>query len=450
MPFYQYSVSNKQGQLLEGTLQAANHDAARLALSNAGYSIYEIRERLMAPQTAQTPAPPRTVPPPKPAPPSARVTPPPPRPKPVELASSPKINAVTGGKTAPARVKTKPGRDKDLFFLFTQMGSYFRSGINPAQALVDLTARTRPLYHDSLRYAAQVVSEGGRLSDALEHYPYLYPPDVIGVLRAGEASGFLPDATDEIARKMESSNHIKRRLFYFQWLFATTVLVTPVILAVIQGSLYSIQKQDVAGGTLNTGKVLGTGFLLSFLRDLPISLAVFGVIWAFHAWFNSMKMRDFRHKLVLRTPVIGPRARIEALSRFTWALGLISRGGLSPQSTYLLALQSVPNMALRRQLEAQGHQMTESDRLSSALRKTNLVPFEYGAIVETGEVTGDVPRALDSVYRASENEFQAQNATAVTRSSLFLYLVLGLVITVIAGWLLVKWYGGLFTTILGD
>jgi len=94
--------------------------------------------------------------------------------------------------------------------------------------------------------------------------------------------------------------------------------------------------------------------------------------------------------------------------------------------------------------------MKESDKLSSALRRTNLLPFEYGSIVETGEITGDVPRALESVHRASDAEFQAQNATAVTRSSLFFYILLGVLILFVSAWLLTKYYSGLINTILGQ
>lgn len=359
------------------------------------------------------------------------------------------MNAIPASKRD-VEVKTKKGKDKDLFFLFTQLGSYFRSGINPVQALNDLTARTPPHFTDSLHYAAGVVAEGGRMSDAFELYPYLYPPDVIGTIRAGETAGFLPEAMEEVASKMQASHHLKRRMFYFLLLFIATVVVTPLVLGVIEGSLASIKAQDDAGGSLPVAGTLGKAIGASFIHLLPVTLVIFGALYGGLTWFNSMKMRDFRHRLIMRTPVIGSRARAEAMARFTWAMTMISRGGLSPQNTFLLALQSVPNLAIRKQLEIQGQQMTESDKLSTALRKTALMPFEYGSIVETGEVTGDVPRALEAVHRASDADFQAQNATAVTRSSLFFYILLGILITILAGWLATKWYSGLFHTILPD
>jgi len=455
MPFYQYQVSNSQGQVLEGTLQAADSNAAHLALTSAGYAVREVRERtagstnpvVKAPVQGPMSRPVAPIPQisPRPAPPTPNL-----RSTPAEAQSNPQLNSLNSATRNTEPVKTKTGKDKDLFFLFTQLGSYLRSGYNPAQALHDLTSRTPVRYHDSMLYAANIVAEGGRMSDAFERYPYLYPPDVVGTIRAGEVAGFLPEAMDEVANKMQMSSFLKRRLSYFWWLFFIVVAGTPVILGIIQGSLSSIKDQDVAGGSLPVGSTIGKAVGSSFIHDLPVSLLIFGAIWGFLAWFNSMKMRDFRHRLVMKTPVIGGRARAEAMARFTWALTMISKGGLSPQNTFLLALESVPNLAVRKQLEVQGLEMRESDKLSTALRKTNLVPFEYGSIVETGEVTGDVPRALEAVHRASDADFQAQNATAVTRSSLWLYIVFGVLILIVSAWLLTKYYGGLITTILGE
>jgi len=452
MPFYQYSVSNKQGQVLEGTVQAANTDAARIALSDAGYTVYEVREqssakplpsaaiaaRLAAPQ----------VPVARPLPPKPKAT----HVKPVrsEGPSMPHINVPAASRPKPTEVKTKKGKDKDLFFLFTQLGSYFRSGINPVQALNDLTARTPKIYHESMHYAAQVVSEGGRMSDAFEVYPYLYPPDVIGTIRAGETAGFLPEAMDEIAGKMHASYLLRRRLFYFIAMIISAIVVTPLILGVVQGSLASMAAQDAAGGNLPIGKTLGKAIGVSFVRDVPISLLIGGCIWAFCAWFNSMKMRDFRHRLIMRTPVLGSRAMSESMARFTWALGMISRGGLSPQQTFLLGLQSVPNLAIRKKLEADGQQMKESDKLSSTLRKSSLLPIEFSQIVETGEMTGDVPRALESVHKATDADYQAKNATAATRSSLILYGILAVLVTIICAWLYTVLFSGEISTMLKD
>ncbi len=455
MPFYQYSVKNNQGQTVLGTLQAENSDAARVALTAAGYGVQMIEElasnqprpaKPKANSTAQHVARSQaqvTIRP-TPAVSTARVQA---REAP---SSAPVVNTIPAGPAKADTYKTKYGSDKDLFFLFSQLGSYFRSGINPVQSLNDLTHRTPSQYHDSLKHAGQVVSEGGRMSDVFEKYPYLYPPDVIGTIRAGEAAGFLPEAMDEISSKMELSHRLKRRLKYFNIMFILTVATTPIVLGIVEGGLKSIKEQDTAGGSLPVMPTLAQSVGTSFIHNAPATILIFLGIWGLIAWFTSMPMRGFRHKLVMRTPVIGGRAQAESMARMTWAMGMLSKAGLSPQQTFLLATQAVPNLAMRDRLAEEGNRLTESDKLSTALRRSELLPPEYGNIVETGEITGDVPRALEHVAKATDADFQGRNATAVTSSSFILYGILGVLILILSAWLLTKWYGGLIHTILPE
>ena len=94
--------------------------------------------------------------------------------------------------------------------------------------------------------------------------------------------------------------------------------------------------------------------------------------------------------------------------------------------------------------------MSEQDKLSTALRRAEVLPPEFGDIVQTGEITGDIPRALESVHRATDADYRAKNETAAARSGIILYIILGVVIVIISAILLTKYYGGLIHTILGE
>jgi len=426
-----------------------------MALSSAGYTVRQIQElqKAVGAQPQARPAHKPHIPlssVPKPAPVQINQPTVAARASRVEMSAPVQVNAISSTQAPTDIVKTKYGSDKDLFFLFSQLGSYFRSGINPAQALGDLSRRTPPRYQQSLLEAAAKVGEGGRMSDVFERYAYLYPPDVIGTIRAGEVAGFLPEAMDEISNKMHLSHQLKKKLRYYSWSFVITVVITPLILATVQGSLKSMEIQDQAGGNLSPTGTLGKAVGSSVWHDLPITLLLFGALVGGYMWLNSMRMRDFRHKMIIRLPVIGNRAMAESMSRMSWAMSMVSRGGLSPQNTFLLAAESVPNLYVRQRLTEEGSVMKESDKLSAAIRRTNLLPPEYGNIVETGEVTGDVHRALEHVARATEGDFQTRDATAAVRTNWILFGLLAVIITILAGWLLTRFYGGLIGTLTID
>ena len=445
---------------MAGTLQAVSPDAARAALVSAGYTVRHVTELASPASSMGVPASNPVQARPIHSKPLSQVPPLRKAPAPqtqIHLSSkveapgpAPRLNTLPISDPPTDTIKTKIGSDKDLFILFSQLSSYFRSGINPVQAFHDLMRRTPKRFHESMKLAADTVAEGGRMSDAFAKYPYLYPPDVIGTVRAGEAAGFLPEAMDEIASKMDLSNRFKKKFKYFAWMFIATIALTPMVLGVVQGSIQTMAAQDSAGGSLPPVQTLGKFVGLSFLHNFPITTLIFASIWGFLAWFNSMPMRSFRHKLVIRLPIIGKRAMAESMARLTWAMGMISKGGMSPQNTFLLGTQAEPNLFVSHKLEEEGQRMGESDKLSSALRRSALLPPEYGNIVETGEVTGDVPRALEHVARATDADFHGRNATAAVSSGFILYGLLGVLILIVCAWLLTTLYSGEMKVALPD
>jgi type II secretory pathway component PulF len=345
------------------------------------------------------------------------------------------------------QIKTKFGRDRDLFFLFSQLAQYFRSGVSPHVGLSNLAQRSRPRYQESLEAAAAAVGEGKRLSDVFERYPYLYPPDVVGTLRAGETAGYLGEACDRIADQLQMSNRLKRRLAWFLIILIGLVVAFPIVYAIVNASLSSIAAQDKAGGSLPVAGTLVTAVRVELVRILPIALPCLVAFIGFLFFWHSMPMRELRHRIVLGFPVLGGRVKAEAMARFTWAMGMVSRGGMSGQNTFLLAAETVPNLILRRKLVDAAKSMHEAERLSVALKRSQALPVEYAHIVETGETTGDVPRALADINRATDADFRARDGSAVTLVSFIFYGALGVLTLFMVAFLWRMYASGIITTL---
>jgi len=449
MRFFQYRATDSAGRLAEGTIRAASIDAARTALAQAGYLVSTLGEAVAAPAAvpvvkaaAARPAPAPRQPEPVSIPPAQRSS----RPTPV----APVVMAAVAAPAAVATVKTKWGSDKELYFLFSQLGQFFRGGTAPQAAFHHLANSSKPHFTQALREVEKNATEGRPISEIFEKYPYLFPPDVVGVTRAGEVSGHLGEAFENISSQVEASARIKRRLSYFLYLLIGIFAVFPIIYAVVLGSMDSIKKQDQAGGSLNVGSTVSTSIFSQISHQIIPSLAIFAGFILFLQILNSMPLRRFRHQLVLRLPALGGRVRAEAIARFTWALGLVSRGGVSPQTTFTVAATCVPNLILRDQLMNSAKTMLESERLSAALKRSQALPVEYTHIVETGELTGDVPRALADIHRATDADLKAREGTTVTVSSILFYVGLGVITLFMVAFLYKLYASSLITTILGD
>ncbi|HWA82249.1 MAG TPA: type II secretion system F family protein, partial [Fimbriimonadaceae bacterium] len=144
------------------------------------------------------------------------------------------------------------------------------------------------------------------------------------------------------------------------------------------------------------------------------------------------------------------RARAESLSVFAWTMGMLSRVGLSPKQVWDLSMATVPNLEMRRRFNETGGQMTEQTKLSEAMSMSRQMPEEYAPIVQTGEVTGDVPGALLRASQTQLEEFKAGDNASKLRVGCWMVLLMGVGSAI----LIMMYYGGfmgpLMKKILGD
>lgn len=394
MPFFQYQATDRQGNPIQGTVQAGSLDEANRALSHQGFRVTSLRDpNVMAAPSVHTAAPPV----------SAAFE----RPKP---ATPVRVNTPAARPLGEPR-KTRYSQDKDIYFIFSQLASYFKSGINPAQAFTEIGSKQpRQDIKESLTFVASRVGEGSGIADLLALYPFLYQPHVVGAVRAGEMGGYLPEACENIAAQADSSRKMRRWMLWLGLCAAGIPPAIPIGQALFNGVLRSWDKQEATGGQANPMSSLGEGFLKEITGPLGIIWLTGMVLFVILIFvWQSMWMRRLRHNLALKIPTVGKRNRAESFAAFTWNLSNLSRAGIAPRAAYNLAAQTVPNLNIRHALEEQGRQMTDQTKLSEALQGTKMLPYELSAMVQTGEVTGDVAGQLLQGAKAQQQELDHQH-----------------------------------------
>lgn len=444
MRFFQYQATDSYGRVTEGTIRAASPEAANAALQQSGFRTISVRDASAATTVSTAPravAPPaatavRTVPRVSPVSPPRPVTPP--------AATPIQIQAPAPKPT----VKTRFGRDKDLYFLFGQFASLFNAGMNPGQMFAHLSDRGPRRYRPALRELSQRTMESGRISDALERYPYLFPPDVVGCVRVGEHSGTLTEVAQNIATHTYSAHRLKLRMTVMFAYFIILCSIFPMSYGVIQGSLASMAEQDKAGGSLPPVPTLMKNIAPQLAHQIPLAIAAGIGAALFLIGWHTMPLRTVRHQLSMRFPALAGRSWAEALSRLTWANGMLSRGGMPPQQAFLLAVDTIPNMWIRNRFRESALQARENESVSSIFRRTGLLPMEYGDILETGEISGNVPGAFEQIHRAASGAFEDKDRRAAFWLTFIIYVFLGLTTLFMMIVLMRAYYGGVQTMFL--
>ena len=146
-------------------------------------------------------------------------------------------------------------------------------------------------------------------------------------------------------------------------------------------------------------------------------------------------------------PAIGKRAKAESLAIFSWTLSMVSRAGIPPKTTFELAIGAMPNLWMQHQLREVQVRMQDGTRLSEAVAGTKLLPDEYAAILQTGEMVGDVSTSLMRVSGASTEEFQRNDKLAMARIGCWGILVMIIATGVLAYFVIGQYYPHMIQTV---
>ena len=419
MPFFSFEATDTQGRRRQGQIQGTTPDQVRQLLTGQGLQNVQIRVAA-APAAAPTPKP---------------------------AAAQPVKPIPVSAPTLPAEPKEhKPTRlsDKDRMFFFGQLGRFYHSGISPNKALEELADRARsPGQQETFREIARLTGAGTGLGAAMRQYPDYFGPDDAATMEAGEKSGELTAACDTIAQQADKSHRLKKQLRWYTLTLTVTAGLFPILLGIVNGSLASMKVQDAAGGSLpvvsTAAKYTGQG-ITGMLPMLAIGITAFFLLrWI---WQRDQFLM-LRHRLVLAIPFVNGRARAESLLRLAFSLQNLAKAGLAPKSSFDIAADSMPNRELSRRAREAAAQMRENQSLSEALRSAGLFDPQMNDVVSTGEITGDVPRAMAQVASAQAGDYDARDTNFSHLSRVLLYIPLGIMVVTMLATLYLTFYSGI-------
>jgi len=387
MPFFHYIAGDSQGKPVEGTIQAPNTAEAERLLTNRGFQVRQLIDTQASARAAASAA----------------------------AAAAPSQQAVQ------AELAKYKGTDKQRYFLFAQMAAQLRAGIAPANAFPTLAGQiSNAGFAESLRRIATLSADGRPISDVMKLYPGLYPDHVVGLVKAGEVGGFLPEACAAVSEQAGAA-HKFRIWHWFIWVGLISLAILLPLVAVASMAFNGTFLKVWNGNSVPTsGGVLATmgavALRLLFGPTGLVVLCIYGGI-ALGVWYlNRPQSKKLRHSIGYRFPGYGKRATHEGITMFSWALGRLSRGGAAPQTAWALAADCVPNDVVHERLVEAGRIMRTDSRVSEAAFRSGLFPEEYAPTISTGEMTGDLPGALDRLAQVSRAEYDSMTQYAKLRA----------------------------------
>lgn len=324
---------------------------------------------------------------------------------------------------------------QDMALMTRQLATLIKSNIPLVDALAALAEQVEsPTLATALADIRSQVNEGVSLHKALGKYPKIFTNIYISMCEAGEMSGTLDVILTRLAEFAEAQNElnskIKSAMMYpILMTVFTSILMLVVFVYVIpkitdifaQSSMklpwYTITIIGISDIVINYWWViLGSGFLISML---------------FRNWKNTPEGSAQWDAIILKIPVVGPLARMIAVSRFTRTLSTLLAGGVPMLSAMDIVKNVVGNAVLSRAIIEARNNISEGESIAGPMKKSGEFPPIVIHMINIGEKTGELEFMLSQV--SESYDFQVKNKVAGLTSVIepVMIIVMGMMVGVI-------------------
>ncbi|MCS6830398.1 MAG: type II secretion system F family protein [Armatimonadota bacterium] len=322
---------------------------------------------------------------------------------------------------------------------FRQLASLFRAGNNPANALSQIA--DQPSMPESLQAAARAMLAnahlGQPLSQALEMFPRLFAPHVVGMFRAGELGGSLDIICDEIAAHYEQEHALWRKLWIPRLLLLNGVGMLMLVLPLFPAFYYGMARGNPSLFYQRYVELLLTRSLPAF-----VLMAVLG--WAIWWLLDLPANRRWKDAVVMRLPVFGTLNRQRALTAFLRTLHRMFAAGVPVISAWEASAPSAGNVFVREKLIEVLPVIRNGQGLDRALQATGLFDWETISLVAAGQQSGEIATMLDraaSYHEETLRERYQRASFALIRLGCLSMLLLGGAAML---WMVYTYFTGMF------
>jgi type IV pilus assembly protein PilC len=304
---------------------------------------------------------------------------------------------------------------KDLSVMARQFATMVNSGLSLLRTLSILAEQTtNPELARVLGVVRNEVETGTALSAALAKHPRVFPPIMINMVRAGEVGGFLDSVMLQLATNFESEVKLRGKV-KSAMTYPVVVLCISVV-AVIGMLLFIVPVFKKLFIQLGGKLPLPTQILVDISSELKILLPlgivgaiVFMVFWG--KYKHTPQVRNVVDPLKLKAPVFGKLFQQIAISRFTRNLGTMMHSGVPILQSLDIVADTTGNIVVGRVVRDVQDSVRTGEALTAPLSKHPVIPAMVVQMMTVGEETG----ALDTMLHKI-SEFYDQEVEATTES----------------------------------
>lgn len=327
---------------------------------------------------------------------------------------------------------------RELSVFCRQFESVLNAGVTVIEALNMLAEQTEnKTFKSALEDIRDAVQKGDTLSAAMAEFPKIFPPLMVQMVAAGEATGGIDKAFSRMGGQFEKEAHLKGLIVKSAIYPIILILVIIVVVAIMMIKIvptFTAQFDEV-GGTLPaiTRAVMAVSdfFVNSWYYMLAI---IVGLIIFFKEFKKTENGAIIMGRLALKFPMVGKLNIKTASASMTRTLATLMGSGIQLVDALGLVTDMMKNQIVKNALKKAQEEVSRGIPLSTPLQETGVFPPMVYHMIEIGEETGNMEDMLDKIaeYYDEEVEMATQSLLAVMEPMIIIVMAVIVVPIVLA------------------
>jgi type IV pilus assembly protein PilC len=379
---FRYQAKNKQGAIVQGTVDGASAMSARSALRLAGLAVSAIEPVVAGKFELEIAAPNRSS---------------------IGLAHS--KNSIWRGWTWARSSRVK---QRDIVVVLSQLSIMLQSGDDLGGAIhVVANQCTHPALRQILQSIYSDVQEGTSFSNAMAKHPKVFDVGMVAVVNAGEHSGNLIEVLERLTSLLQKDQQLKSNVL--------SMLTYPAVLMLITASVVSSMFFFVLPQFAKVFKDMERPVppLTAFLLGVGTTLQTYWVpivgclIALIAALVYCRRLPQWRYSidyLILHTIVFRQASRPLLAGRIFRLMGMMIENGLPLLETVRLTQRATSNIYYQDMFQRMERDILEGKGIGPTVSAVSFFPIGAGHMLETGERSAKIAFVLQTIGEYFEKE----------------------------------------------
>ncbi|WP_130470860.1 type II secretion system F family protein [Candidatus Magnetaquicoccus inordinatus] len=288
--------------------------------------------------------------------------------------------------------------NSDVLIFTNQFSAMMRSHLLLVDVLQNLSREsTNKKMGNLLAIIAKRVEAGEDLGEVLSHWPKIFGPIYIGVVKAGMESGRLDLCLQQISVYLDRMDNLRQRvrqaITYPILLLVATIVVFLIMTLHIFPRFEHIFKQLKAKLPDLTLAMMGISHWLQE-NGFVLMIYVIAMILLTITIINTRRGRLFWDRYLLKVPIIGRLVRLAALARFARTFAVQVQNDVPVLNAIDLAATASGNKYVEQQLFLVHQQLEGGYSLGEAFGQHAVFAGVTQQMISSGEQMGNLDELL--------------------------------------------------------